>query len=181
MTRFAMLRFTAGNRELAALHGTAYHVPLIPRFASMTKLINRYLGSGDALARLRDHAARLVRLQNVLAQHLPPALAAACSVANLKNGALVLLADGGAVAARLKQMAPTLMQQFAATGVPVTAIQVKVKVIEAREQARPVTARSISASSAQNLEDFSATLPADAPLREALERLIARSRRNGAD
>ncbi|HJV26263.1 MAG TPA: DUF721 domain-containing protein [Aromatoleum sp.] len=145
----------------------------------MTQLINRYLGSGDALARLQDHAARLMRLQNVLAQHLPPALAAACSVANLKNGTLVLLADGGAVAARLKQMAPTLTAQFAATGVPVTSVQVKVKVNEAPEPARRVTSRSLSESGARSLTNFSSSLPADSPLREALERLVARSRRDG--
>ena len=89
----------------------------------MTQLIQRFLGSGDALARLRDHAARLRRLQTVLEQHLPPALAAACSVANLKGDTLVLLAHGGAVAARLKQIAPTLAEQFAyqiRTFLPVT-------------------------------------------------------------
>ena len=142
----------------------------------MTQLIQRFLGSGDALARLRDHAARLRRLQAVLEQHVPPALAAACSVANLKNDTLVLLADGGAVAARLKQIAPTLTQQFAAAGLPVKAIQVKVRIIEEHDARRPAPDRKLSDAGRRSLADFSESLPADSPLRESLERLIARSR-----
>lgn len=144
----------------------------------MTQLIQRFLGTGDALARLKDHAARLMRLQNMLQQQLPPALASSCSVANLKGETLVLLANGGAVAARLKQIAPTLIQQFAAAGLAITTIQVKVKVIETREERRPPPQRTISETGSRSLEDFSATLPAESPLRESLERLIRRSRRD---
>lgn len=144
----------------------------------MTQLIQRFLGTGDALARLKDHAARLMRMQALLQQQLPPALASACSVANFKGETLVLLANGGAVAARLKQIAPSLVRQFAAAGLPVTTIQVKVKVIEAHGERRPPPQRMISESGSRSIEDFSATLPADSPLRESLERLIRRSRRD---
>jgi len=142
----------------------------------MTQLIQRFLGSGDALARLRDHAARLRRLQAVLEQHVPKSLAAACSVANLKADTLVLLADGGAVAARLKQIAPTLAEQFAAAGVPVRTVQVKVRIVEERDAPRAAPDRRLSDAGRRSLADFSETLPADSPLRESLERLIARSR-----
>lgn len=143
----------------------------------MTQLIQRYLGTGDALARLKDHAGRLMRLQTLLEQHLPPALTAACSVANLKGDTLVLLAHGGAVAARLKQIAPSLVQQFASAGLPIKTIQVKVKVIEEHEVARPPTQRILSEKGSQSLTDFSSTLPEGSPLRESLERLVLRSRR----
>lgn len=143
---------------------------------SMTQLIQRFLGTGDALARLRDHAARLRRLQAVLEQHLPPALASACAVANVKNDTLVLLAHGGAVAARLKQIAPTLAEQFGAAGLPIRTIQVKVQVIEEHEAPRPAPDRTLSEAGRRSLADFSSSLPADSPLRESLERLIDRSR-----
>ncbi|MCC4117898.1 DciA family protein [Aromatoleum toluclasticum] len=144
----------------------------------MTQLIQRFLGTGDALARLKDHAARLVRLQNLLQQHLPPALASACSVANLKGDTLVLLANGGAAAARLKQIAPSLIQQFGAVGLPIKTVQVKVKVLETHEERRPPPQRTISEDGSRSIADFSATLPADSPLRESLERLVRRSRRD---
>ena len=142
----------------------------------MTQLIQRFLGTGDALAQLRDHAARLRRLQAVLAQHLPPALAAACVVANVKEDTLVVLAQGGAVAARLKQIAPTLVEQFTAAGFAVRTIRVKVQVVEERDVPRPVPDRRLSDAGRRSLADLSSSLPPDSPLRESLERLIARSR-----
>lgn len=144
----------------------------------MSNPIHRFLGAGDALARLRDHASRLRRLQTVLEQHLPPALAAGCSVANLKGDTLVLLANGGAVAARLKQIAPTLADQITASGVPIRTIQVKVKVLEEPEARRAAPDRRLSDAGKRSLADFSSSLPADSPLRESLERLIGRSRGN---
>lgn len=144
----------------------------------MTRQLQRFLGSGDALARLRDHAGRLMRLQTLLARQLPPAMATSCSVANLKGDSLVLLADGGAAAARLRQMAPSLVQQLAAAGIPVKTIQVKVKVTEVRDAERPVTRRTLSAAGSRSLEELAAALPDDSPLRESLERLLRRSNRN---
>ena len=144
----------------------------------MSQQIQRFLGSGDALARLKDHATRLMRLQGVLQQHLSPALTAACGVANLKNGVLVLLADNGAVAARLKQLAPSLAAQFAASGAPVQEVQVRVRIGATTAPDRPPTQRSISPDGSRSIEAFSATLPAGSPLRESLERLVARSRRS---
>lgn len=144
----------------------------------MSQLIQRFLGTGDALARLKDHAGRLMRLQEMLRQQLPPALALSCSVANLKGDTLVLLANGGAAAARLKQLAPTLVEQLAASGLPIRSIQVKVKVIEAHDEPRAPPARTLSPAGTQSLESFSATLPEGSPLRESLERMVARSRKD---
>lgn len=144
----------------------------------MSQQIQRFLGSGDALARLKDHASRLMRLQTILQQHVPAAMSAACGVANLKNGTLILLADNGAVAARLKQLAPTLAAQFAASGAPVQEVQVKVRLGAAAEANRPPAQRSISAQGSRSIEALTASLPADSPLRESLERLVSRSRRD---
>lgn len=144
----------------------------------MTQLIQRFLGTGDALARLRDHASRLRRLQAVLETHLPPALVQACAVANVKGDTLVLLAHGGAVAARLKQIAPTLADQFAAAGLPIRTIQVKVKVVEEHDARPTAPPRRLSETGRRSLADLSSSLPADSPLRASLERLIERSRGN---
>ncbi len=43
-----------------------------PRCLSKTNPIDTYLGSGDSLAHLQAHAARLLRLQRQLASLLPP-------------------------------------------------------------------------------------------------------------
>ncbi|TAH49495.1 MAG: DUF721 domain-containing protein [Betaproteobacteria bacterium] len=142
----------------------------------MSQLLNRFLGSGDALARLQDHAARLRRLQVVLERGLPPLLAGLCRVANLKDGTLVLSASGGAAAARLRQLTPSLVEHFVAAGHAVQTIKVKVATPETATWRRPPPERHISASARASLTQFAATLPADSPLRASLERLAQRSR-----
>ena len=92
----------------------------------MTRLLHRFLGSGDALARLQDHAARLRRLQGALDTALPPQMKGQCQVANLKEGTLVVSAQGGAAAVRLRQMLPSLVEHFARAGHAVQTIKVKV-------------------------------------------------------
>lgn len=145
----------------------------------MSQPLHRFLSSGDALARLQDHAARLLRLQHCLESALPPALSAASKVANLKGDVLVIRTDSGAIAARLRQMTPSLIQHFAAAGHPLSEIRVRVAPLAASSGQRPPPDRRISAQAKDHLRDFAATLPADAPLREALERLAKRSREGG--
>ena len=142
----------------------------------MSQLLQRFLGSGDALARLQDHAARLRRLQRVLERALSPQLAAACRVANLKDDTLVIAADGGAVAVRLKQMAPSIVEHFTQAGHPLRDIKIKVATPQQLPWQRAPTERHISANARTSLTDFAATLPADSPLRASLERLARRSR-----
>jgi hypothetical protein len=142
----------------------------------MTRLLNRYLGSGDALARLKDHAARLRRLQVVLERGLPPLIAGLCRVANLKDGMLVIAASGGAAAARLKQMTPSLIEHFVHAGHAVHNIRVKVATPEVAQWRRPPPDRHISPNAKASLTQFAATLPPDSPLRASLERLARRSK-----
>ncbi len=143
----------------------------------MTQPLHDYLGSGDALARLHDHAARLRRLQRVLERALPPPLAAACHVANLKKDALVIAADGGAAAVRLRQMTPSLMEHFTHAGHPLAAISVKVATPRQETAPRSLAeGRHITAAAKSTLTAFAATLPMDSPLRESLERLASRSK-----
>ncbi len=142
----------------------------------MANLLQRYLGSGDALGRLSEHAARLRRLQATLEATLPPAYAGACAVANLKGDTLVLIARNGATAARIKQLAPTLQRELAAAGTLVKRIDVRVRLGGAETERAAPQARRLPAAGRQSLADLAASLPADSPLRESLEHMIARSR-----
>lgn len=142
----------------------------------MSQLLHRFLGSGDALARLQEHAARLRRLQGALEAALPPYMAEQCQVANLKDGDLVITARNGATAVRLKQMLPSLLTQFAQAGHAFGNIRVKVGTPEQVEWRRPPPQRHISADAKAGLADFAASLPTDSPLRESLERLVGRGR-----
>ncbi|ENO87583.1 DUF721 domain-containing protein [Thauera linaloolentis] len=142
----------------------------------MSRPIHRFLGSGETLARLQDHAARLRRLQTVLEAALPPQLAEQCHVANLKDEALVVTTRNGAAAVRLKQMLPSLLEHFLRAGHALGAIKVKVGTPEQLPWRAPAVERHISADAKAGLAGFAATLPPESPLRESLERLIRRGR-----
>jgi hypothetical protein len=142
----------------------------------MTRLLHRFLASGDALARLQDHAARLRRVQGALDACLPPQLQGQCQVANLKDGTLVVSALGGAAAVRLRQLLPSILERLQHGGHPVQAIKVKVGTPEEVEWRRPPTERHISPTAKASLETFAHSLPADSPLRASLERLVRRGK-----
>lgn len=145
----------------------------------MSQLLHRFLASGDSLGRLQDHVARLLRMQRCLEQALPRALAAASKVANLKDGVLVIRTDSGAIAARLRQMTPGLIEHFTAAGHALAQIRIRVAPLATSSGQRPPPDRRMSAQAKDHVRGFAASLPADAPLREALERLARRSREGG--
>lgn len=142
----------------------------------MSQLLHRFLGQGDALARLQNHAARLRRLQGALERGLPPQLVGQCQVANLKDGTLTVSARGGAAAVRLRQMLPSLVEHLVRAGHAVQAIKVKVGTPEQVQWRPPPAERHLSNDAKDNLSKFAQSLPPDSPLRESLERLVRRSR-----
>ena len=141
----------------------------------MSTPLHRYLGCDTPLARLQDHVARLGRLQRVLMSALPAQCANACHVANIKEETLTISARGSAVAVRLKQMIPSLLDHFARAGHPLQRIQVKVGLPESSPARRSPPARVLSDAARVEIDAFASTLPADAPLRATLETLTRRS------
>jgi len=137
-----------------------------------TSPIDTYLGSGDALARLQAHAGRLLRLQRQLAGLLPDYMADACRVANLKGEELVIHVNSAGLAVKLRQAVPSLLADFARSGVLLRDIKVKVSVPEYRPAPPPVTPRHVSESTRSGLGELAASLPADSPLAKALRRFV---------
>jgi len=137
-----------------------------------TNPIDTYLGSGDSLARLQAHAARLLRLQRQLADLLPDYMAAACKVANLKGEDLVIHVESAGLAVKLRQAVPSLLVDFARIGVLLRDIKVKVAVREYRQAPPPVPQRHVSDTTRSGLDTLAASLPADSPLAKALQRFV---------
>ena len=139
--------------------------------------LDAYLNSADGLARLSAHAGRLVKLQRVFEEIAPPYLAASCRVANYKLGKVVIHAESGAVAAKLRQMIPSLVSEFSLEGSEVTEIQVKVQPSHAAPQhKKPVQPGIVGVSAKSDLHRLAEELPEASPLKAALERLVKRSR-----
>lgn len=116
-------------------------------------------------------------LQQIYARAAPHHLAEASQVANYKMGSVVIHATNGAVAAKLRQLLPSLREVFCSSGAEVTGIQVKVQgrdpVVAPRH---PVPERVISRCSASDIAALADTLPTDSPLRAALGRFLEHAR-----
>jgi hypothetical protein len=126
----------------------------------------------DRLPQLRGlnrQVRRLLALQGLLTEVLPESLATSTTVAFSATDELVLFADNGAAAAKLKQLAPRILVFFRQRGHEVTAIRVQVQV-RIRHNPLPQKQISLGPAARQAISEFSATLDSS-PLKSALERL----------
>jgi len=147
------------------------------QFQMAARSLDAYLNSAGDLGRLSAHAGRLVKLQRVFEQIAPSCLAASSRVANFKLGKVVIHADSGAVAAKLRQLLPSLVDEFSLKGAEVTEIQVKVQPNHgAPQHKKSVPREPVGPSVKSDLHRLAETLPEDSPLKESLERLIRFSR-----
>jgi hypothetical protein len=140
--------------------------------------LNAYLNSAGDLSRLSAHAGRLVKLQRIFEKIAPDYLAASSRVANFKSGKVVIHADSGAVAAKLRQILPSLTDKLLLEGAEVTEIQVKVQPadITIQPKNRRDTRAPVSVDVKTGLQALADNLPDDAPLKNSLKQLVDRSR-----
>jgi len=140
--------------------------------------LKRFLGASDALSRLQDHAARLVRMQRQLELSLPANMHGAVSVANFDLGTLTLHTATPALAARLKMSLETLRSDLLALNEPVQEIRVKVRAVHNSERHAlyATQERRIGESGKNALKELEEKLGADNPLGLALKRMREQSR-----
>lgn len=135
-----------------------------------------HLATADAFARLSGQANRLRRLQSLLDAVLPAYLLPGTHIANLKRGTVVIHAASGAVAVKLRQLAPRLAESFVQQGQEVTGIEVRV---QARRPAptgkRPVQPKVLGTRSQRALASLAAGLEDDSPVKRALDKLLKNS------
>ena len=118
---------------------------------------------------LNRELRQLAALQSALAEVLPGNLATSASVASVKAGELILFADNGAVAAKLRQIAPRILISLRQRGYEITGIHLQVQV---RIRDNPLPQKQISLSSeARNAIDLLSERLNASPLKAALRRL----------
>ncbi|QKS27704.1 MAG: hypothetical protein FAZ92_00690 [Accumulibacter sp.] len=143
----------------------------------MADTLHRFLAAPDGAAKVMAHAQLLLRLDEIFRRVAPAHLVPASAVANFKSGILVIHAHNGAVAAKLRQIAPTLANELTQRGIECRGLQIRVHAVQARTPARhPQPSRPLTAGSCERLAALRESLPAS-PLRQAVERLLARSAR----
>jgi hypothetical protein len=141
-----------------------------------TKAISDWLTAQGETDSLVSRAKRLLALERLYANCVPETLAQASAVANLRDGILLVRADNGAVASKLRQLAPTLLEKIRKTNQEVTQVQVTVQVAADVPQAARSRKPGMSPQSVHQIEALAESLP-ESSLKAALGRLTARQRR----
>jgi len=136
--------------------------------------LNALLGSTPELKKLAQTARQIEGLQRQYRAIVPALLLQGSHVMRYENGRLILAADNGAVASKLRQLAPQLISSFRTRGCEVTGIQIQVQVTPAPPRT-PVAPRELGPRGQLALDDLARSLP-EGELRAAVERLSRRRR-----
>ncbi|MBL8418005.1 MAG: DUF721 domain-containing protein [Dechloromonas sp.] len=142
----------------------------------MTNVLEHYLDNDAAAGRVMAHARLLLKLTRRFEACAPVAVAHAARVANFKSGKIVIHADNGAVAAKIRQMSQRLCDELSKGGAQCSGIEVKVQPRQIPCQSMASTLKPLSASTCGVLRSTSENLP-KGPLRDALETLLASAAR----
>jgi hypothetical protein len=142
----------------------------------MNHSLESYLDAADGAGKVLAHARLLMKLTHLYQEIAPPHLGQASSLANYKSGIIVIHAASGAIAAKLRQLAPTLADGFSIRGVECNGVQIKVQARKIDAQSTASTKKPLTPRTSHTLERLRDTLP-NSPLRAALETLLSRSAR----
>ena len=135
----------------------------------------KLLERSDQTARVLAHARLLMRLEQCFAASVPPGLAGHARVVNYRLGTIVIHAENGAVAAKLRQIGLRLQDSFVKIGLECNQIEVKVQPAQNPSQSITSTVKPMSPLSARTLADCADRMPEESPLARALRRLVDRA------
>ena len=142
----------------------------------MNYSLESYLDAADGAGKVLAHARLLMKLTQLYHEIAPAHLGQASDLANYKSGIVVIHAASGAVAAKLRQLAPTLADGFSKRGVECNGVQIKVQARKTSTQSTTSTKKPLTLRTSHTLEGLRDSLPSS-PLRAALETLLNRSAR----
>ena len=135
----------------------------------MSQRLNSYFDASRELRQLSGKVEQLAALQRHYELFAPPSLVRTSHVMQFDQQVLTLAADNGAVAAKLRQLAPSLAQMLQQSGHQVTVIQVRVQVA-LPTQPSAISSVTLSSAGQKQLLDSAEKLP-DSLLKNTLRRL----------
>jgi hypothetical protein len=138
--------------------------------------INFYLGSlrlTPEHQRLFSYTDKLTAMQQVFLKIAPPQLAQRCALGAFVEGDLTIYTGSGAIAAKLRQMLPSLLLKFRVRGYEVTAIRIAVQANynSITHTEKVVKRLEIGQAGLESLSNLVSALPAS-PLRTAVAQLL---------
>lgn len=135
--------------------------------------LQSYLGATTSLATLSEQVKRLRALQGAWESLAFPALAQSCKVGSLRDQTLVLYASNGAVAAKTRQLIPSILEKFQKMGFEVTVILVRVQARSMSPASRPQKALRLGMTARDALRKLADQVGAS-PLQDSLTRMLER-------
>ena len=144
--------------------------------------IDFYIESSSNLRGLKAQIEGLRTIQKIYGSIVPDGLGKFSAVSRLETGTVTLTANNGAIAAKLKQFTPKLLDRFRKQGVEVTSIRIEVQVGK-RGQKQPLIApkqKQLNQKTLLTLNELSAKLEPGA-LKNALSNMINRHVSDSAD
>lgn len=137
----------------------------------MSNRLSSYFNISQELRQLSHKVDELLTLQQHYEQIAPLPLGGASHVMQIDQQTLVIAADNGTVAAKLRQLVPEFTRSLQKRGYEITGIQIRVRVALPVTR-RPLRPNSLSSMGRQQLIDSTAKLQ-DSPLKTALQRLAS--------
>jgi hypothetical protein len=144
-----------------------------------SKPLSSLLSADAQLSALTDKAMQLARMQQVLVREAPAGIAGIarmCTVANFRNGTVVIHAANNAVAAKMRLVLPRLLAVFQEMRVDVKAVRIELQIPETPTigSGQP-RANVLSTRAGDHLDQLAERLPAS-PLRSVVHALAQRSK-----
>ncbi len=139
--------------------------------------IGDLLLQSSELRALSRRAQYLAELQRAVLGAIPRPLASATRVRSLRSGTVFLAADNAAVAAKLRQLTPRLLEHLQKREHQITGIRIEVQVT--MQQIRPGKTSRNQGLDSRILTDFQrlADRLKESPLKRAVTRLVQRHKR----
>lgn len=141
-----------------------------------TRKIGVYLNSLNESP--EDHSLshqinKLNEAQQIFSSIIPAQLIKHCTLGLPSDERLIIFAENGAVAARLKQLSPSLLRKAQKFGFEITSIQIAVQAYRHIHKAdkSQIKKRQLSQSGKENLSQLAISLPAS-ELKSAIESLL---------
>lgn len=138
---------------------------------SARKLASYLSEPASPLSRLNAAAQRIRTLARIWESVAPIELTRYCRVGRIDEDVLTLYADNGAVASKLNQQLPTLVEKIQKRGGKINGIRIDVQVNLPLTRGQAAQKSPLSAAACLELKNLSANLP-DSPLKLALTNML---------
>lgn len=148
------------------------------RFAKTTSQhLAGSLKQHPSLQNVLAHGERILRASRLYQSIAPAALSRISRIANFKSGTLVIHADHGAAASKLKQMSRYLTDEFVKRGFECTGIEIRVQAAPRQDQPIAAKQKPLSEQALAFMHNAAEKLGKESSLRGQIERLIERAPR----